>query len=71
LIFIIFLASILPACQSTNTCPVSEVVGQQIAVPGGSQRRFGADFGMLSNKIPINVHIPFEGNIAGTDLYPI
>jgi rhodanese-related sulfurtransferase len=48
------------------------VVGKQIAVPGGSYIDVSvAELqAMLENKdfTFVNVHIPFEGDIAGTDL---
>ena len=73
LVFMLFLASLLPACQGAATlAPVSEVVGQQIAVPGGSYTDVSvAELQtMLAHKdfTFVNVHIPFEGDIANTDL---
>ncbi len=56
----------LAACQSK---PVAE---QIVSVAGGSYRNVSADEvnTMLKNKdfVLVNVHIPFAGNIAGTDL---
>lgn len=62
------LTLILTACQNK---PV-EVTGKTINVDGGSYTNVEADElnVMLKNKdfVFINVHIPFEGNIADTDL---
>jgi len=66
LIFAFVLA--LAACQSK---PV-EVTGQKVNVDGGAYYDVNAQElnTMLDNKdfVFINVHIPFEGNIADTDL---
>ena len=72
-IFLILIASLLSACKSTaTTTPAAEVVGQQVSVPGGTYTDVSAPElqTMLANKdfTFINVHIPFEGNIANTDL---
>lgn len=72
-IFLILIASLLSACKSTaTTTPAAEVVGQQVIVPGGTYTDVSAPElqTMLANKdfTFINVHIPFEGNIANTDL---
>ena len=72
-IFVILVASLLSACKSTST-PVSdrEVVGQQISVGRGDYTDITvAELQtMLANKdfTFVNVHIPFEGDIANTDL---
>jgi hypothetical protein len=72
-IFMIFIALLLSACKGTDT-PSStvEVVGQQISVPGGvyTDVTVAELQAMLANKdfTFVNVHIPFEGNIANTDL---
>lgn len=72
-LFLLLVAWLLPACNSTSTlAPTEEVVGQQVSVAGG----FYTDVGvaelqtMLVNKdfTFVNVHIPFEGDIANTDL---
>ncbi len=64
----IFLMVFLAACQSKP----AEIAGDKIAVDGGTYTSVNADElnAMLKNKdfVFINVHIPFEGNIAGTDL---
>ncbi|MGE5124181.1 MAG: rhodanese-like domain-containing protein [Acidobacteriaceae bacterium] len=58
-----------PAANSTTSVPV---VGKQVSVAGGSYTDVSvAELqSMLENKdfAFINVHIPFEGNIADTDL---
>ncbi len=64
---------LLSACQSTapSTSPI-EVVGMQIAIAGGSYTDVSvAELQtMLANKdfTFVNVHIPYEGDIADTDL---
>jgi rhodanese-related sulfurtransferase len=72
---IVFLIStlILAACQRTATVQSTvEVVGQKISVDGGSYTDISvAELQtMLASKdfTFVNVHIPFEGNIANTDL---
>lgn len=72
-IFLMTIAFLLSACSSTATlAPAGEVFGQQISVPGGSYKDVTvAELQtMLANKdfTFVNVHIPFEGNIANTDL---
>ena len=67
------LALILTACASATTGqPTVEVVGEKVFVEGSSYMDVSvAELQiMLANKdfTFINVHIPFEGNIAGTDL---
>lgn len=50
----------------------AQVTGETVTVAGGSYTNVTADElkVMLKNKdfVFVNVHIPFEGNIAGTDL---
>lgn len=64
----IFLMVFLAACQGKP----AEIAGDKIAVDGGTYTSVNADElnTILKNKdfVFINVHIPFEGNIAGTDL---
>jgi len=63
-VFIVALA----ACQSQAV----EVVGEKVSVEGGTYSNINADQldNMLKKKdfVFVNVHIPFEGNIADTDL---
>lgn len=58
----------LPACQSKP----SKILEQRVSVSGGTYTNVGADElnTMLKNKgfVFVNVHIPFAGSIAGTDL---
>lgn len=70
---LILLASLLSACNSTPASTSAlEAAGQQVVVPGGSYTDVSvAELQtMLANKdfTFVNVHIPFEGNIADTDL---
>ena len=69
LILILLSSVILVACQSKS----ADVIGETVTtVDGGSYTRISPDElnTMLKNKdfVFINVHIPFEGNIASTDL---
>lgn len=64
---------ILSACSAAATpIPSVEVVGTQVSAPGGTYTDVSvAELQtMLANKdfTFVNVHIPFEGNIVGTDL---
>ncbi len=65
-IFILLAAVILAGCQS------EPVTGETVAAAGGSYKNISPDDLniMLKNKdfVFINVHIPFAGNIADTDL---
>lgn len=72
-ILIFLLVLVLTACTNTATeQPAVEVVGQKVTVEDGYYMDIGvAELqSMLANKdfTFVNVHIPFEGNIAGTDL---
>jgi rhodanese-related sulfurtransferase len=67
----------LAACGGTSarkasTASSEAIAGQKVAVTGGEYTDIsvGELQGMLKNKdfIFVNVHIPFEGNIANTDL---
>ena len=73
-ISLLIMLLLLSACGSGSTPqPAAEVVGKQVAVDGGG---YYTDVSvaelqtMLANKdfTFVNVHIPFEGNIANTDL---
>ena len=72
-ILLLIFAMGLAACQSAATAsPAVVVKGQSITVEGGSYTDVtAAELNtMLASKdfTLINVHIPFEGNIAKTDL---
>ena len=62
----LLVAFLLAACQTKN------VTGQAVSVAGGSYTDVSASelATMLKNKdfVFINVHIPFAGNIANTDM---
>ena len=66
LIFILLAVVILVGCQSKR------VTGETVSVAGGSYQNVTPDGlnTMLKDKdfVFVNVHIPFAGNIAGTDL---
>ena len=66
LIIFLLAAVILASCQS------KPVTGETVSVAGGSYQSVTPDQlnTMLKNKdfVFVNVHIPFAGNIAGTDL---
>jgi len=59
----------LGACQSGGA---DQTAGQSVSVDGGTYTDIGPDelSTMLENKdfVFVNVHIPFEGDIADTDL---
>src|SRR4030043_760535 len=64
---------LLAACNGTPTTqPAAEVIGKQVSVYGGAYTDVSVVElqTMLANKdfTFVNVHIPFEGDIAGTDL---
>jgi rhodanese-related sulfurtransferase len=72
-LFLLLVAWLLPACNRTSTlAPVEEVVGRQVSVAEGIYTDVSvAELQtMLANKdfTFVNVHIPFEGDIANTDL---
>jgi len=72
-ILLVFITVLLAACKSTPApTPAVQVVGQQVSVPGGTYSDVSAAElqTMLANKdfTFVNVHIPFEGDIANTDL---
>lgn len=66
LIFILLVTVILAGCQS------KPLTGETVSVAGGSYQNAAPDGlnTMLKDKdfVFVNVHIPFAGNIAGTDL---
>jgi rhodanese-related sulfurtransferase len=67
--FLLFaLVFVLAACQSKP----AEVVGEKVSVDGGAYYNINPDDlkTILNDKnfVFVNVHIPFEGNIADTDL---
>lgn len=66
LIFLFLSALVIAGCQSKS------VTGETVTVAGGSYQNTSPDElnTMLNDKdfVLINVHIPFAGNIAGTDL---
>jgi rhodanese-related sulfurtransferase len=66
LILFLLVAIVLAGCQSKS------VTGETVSVAGGSYQSVTPDKlnTMLKNKdfVFINVHTPFAGNIAGTDL---
>jgi rhodanese-related sulfurtransferase len=71
-ISLFIIAVLLTACKSTSIKqPPIEIVGQKVSVDGGSYTAVSVSElqTMLANKdfTFVNVHIPFEGNIAKTD----
>jgi rhodanese-related sulfurtransferase len=70
---IVVLAVFLPACQAATqlTASNSTVVGTTVSTTGSPYTNVSvAELqAMLANKdfLLVNVHIPFEGNIQGTD----
>ena len=72
-VLLLAIAIFLTACKSkATTQPGVKVLGQKVSVAGGSYTDVSPVElqSMLVNKdfTFINVHIPFEGNIAQTDL---
>ena len=65
-IFLLLAGVLLAACQSKS------VSGETVNVAGGSYQNITPDElnSLLEDKdfVLVNVHIPFAGNIAGTDL---
>jgi len=55
-----------------GSCQTKSVTGEEVSLPGGSYQNVSADElnTMLKNKdfVFVNVHIPFAGNVADTDL---
>lgn len=69
----VVLLMLLSACSNTATQVATvEVVGQQVTAAGGSYMDISVTElqTMLAHKdfTLVNVHIPFEGDITGTDL---
>jgi rhodanese-related sulfurtransferase len=64
-LFLLLMILLLAACQS------KAIAGEKVKVSGGSYQNVtsGELRTMLQNKdfVLVNVHIPFAGNIAGTD----
>ena len=76
-LMLVILSLLLAACggKSTKlpaTVSSAAIPGQKVAVPGGEYTDITVDAlqGMLKNKdfVFVNVHIPFEGDIANTDV---
>ena len=72
-ILLLVIAIMLTACKSSATTqPTVEVAGKKVSVDGGSYTDVSvAELQtMLANKdfTFVNVHIPYEGNIAKTDV---
>jgi len=70
---LILVAALLSGCKSNTTSqPTKPETGREIPVSGGFYTDISADelntWLMNKNFTFINVHIPFEGNIAKTDL---
>ena len=66
-------ALLLAACGAPSTAGSTNVSGQEVSAPGGSYTNIStAELqDMLSGSgdfTLVNVHIPFEGDIPGTDL---
>lgn len=70
LLFILLILFVLSACASQT--PAETIAGASVSVDGGSYLSVTSSElnTMLANKdfVFVNVHIPFAGNIAGTDL---
>src|SRR5512139_147149 len=71
-ILLVLGAGLLFACSKTAPSqPAADIIGQKVSVEGGSYTDVSvAEMqAMLANKdfTFVNVHIPFEGNIAKTD----
>jgi len=73
ILLLLLIALLLSACKGASTPePTVDVGGQKIPVSGGSYTDISVSElqTMLANKdfTFVNVHIPFEGDIANTDL---
>ena len=64
--------ALLSACQSAPQAPAQESTGKRVEVSGGAYTDIdvaGLQTMLASKDFTfVNVHIPFEGNIANTDL---
>ena len=72
-VFMMVASLFLGACGAAQASPVPvEVTGKQVQVAGGSYTDVSVEElqTMLANKdfTFVNVHIPFEGSIPGTDI---
>lgn len=69
---IIIISLVLVSLLLLTACQSKTVTGETVSVANGSYKNVSAGelAAMLKNKdfVFINVHIPFAGNIAGTDL---
>jgi rhodanese-related sulfurtransferase len=73
ILFLLLITLLLPACKpATPSLPAEAVSGQTVSVPGGTYTDVSVTEleTMLADKdfTFVNVHIPFEGDIANTDL---
>jgi len=68
----IFVLSLLLFSLLLASCQTKSATGEEVSLPGGSYQNVSADElnTMLKNKdfVFVNVHIPFEGDIAETDM---
>jgi len=69
----VVLLLLISACGNAATPTISaDLIGNQVSIAGGSYTDISVDElqTMLANKdfTLVNVHIPFEGNIAKTDM---
>lgn len=72
-ISMVVLLLLISACGNAATPTISaDLIGNQVSIAGGSYTDISVDElqTMLANKdfTLVNVHIPFEGNIAKTDM---